>query len=257
MPAESPAPSGVAPFAYASLIFRTCMQVAYARAMVSREGRAQHARRADEVQRAPGRTPWGSITRAQIIEAAMTVVKAGGYDQMTVRSLAAELGVSPMSLYRHIRDKDDLLDEVVDRLLANAWRPRCAKEDWRAWMAEAADRLRRLLVSQPAALHVYLRHPVVSPAAIARMEAMMSVLRRAGAEEQAARRAYAAVHTYTIGFAALESSRVSWAPRGAATDSLADELATYTAPEQFAEGLRYLLDGFEHQGWRPQMGSGQ
>ena len=144
----------------------------------------------------------------------MTVVKAGGYDQMTVRSLAAELGVSPMSLYRHIRDKDDLLDEVVDRLLANAWRPRCAKEDWRAWMAEAADRLRRLLVSQPAALHVYLRHPVVSPAAIARMEAMMSVLRRAGAEEQAARRAYAAVHTYTIGFAALESSRVSWAPRG-------------------------------------------
>ena len=188
MPAESPAPSGVAPFAYASLIFRTCMQVAYARAMVSREGRAQHARRADEVQRAPGRTPWGSITRAQIIEAAMTVVKAGGYDQMTVRSLAAELGVSPMSLYRHIRDKDDLLDEVVDRLLANAWRPRCAKEDWRAWMAEAADRLRRLLVSQPAALHVYLRHPVVSPAAIARMEAMMSVLRRAGAEEQAARR---------------------------------------------------------------------
>jgi AcrR family transcriptional regulator len=37
---------------------------------------------------------------------------------MTIRSLAAELGVAPMSLYRHVRDKDDLSDEVVDRFLA-------------------------------------------------------------------------------------------------------------------------------------------
>jgi AcrR family transcriptional regulator len=173
-------------------------------------------------------------------------VKAGGYDQMTIRSLAADLGVAPMSLYRHVRDKDDLLDEVVDRLLANAWRPRSAKDDWRAWLADAADRLRRLLVAHPAALHVYLRHPVVSPAALARMEAMMAVLRRACADEEAAQRAYAAVHTYTIGFAALEASRAAWAPPEAAAASLASELATYTTPAQFAESLRYLLDGIEH-----------
>jgi AcrR family transcriptional regulator len=42
---------------------------------------------------------------------------------MTIRSLAAELGVAPMSLYRHVRNKDDLIDEVVDRLLARAWKP--------------------------------------------------------------------------------------------------------------------------------------
>jgi AcrR family transcriptional regulator len=176
----------------------------------------------------------------------MTVVRAGGYDQMTVRSLAGDLGVAPMSLYRHVRDKDDLLDEVVDRLLADVWRPRCRKDSWRAWLAEAADRLRRLLVSQAAALHVYLRHPVVSPAAVARMEAMIAVLRRAGADEQAARRAYAAIHTYTIGFAALEASRAAWVPPEAAVGSLASELATYTTPAQFAEGLSCLLDGIEH-----------
>ena len=126
---------------------------------------------------------------------------------MSIRSLAASLGVAPMSLYRHVRDKDDLLDEVVDRLLAGAWRPAAAEDDWQAWMTEAASRLRDFLVSQPAALHVYLSHPVVSPAAIERMTAMMGVLRRTGIDEETARSAYGALHTYTIGFAALEASR--------------------------------------------------
>ena len=62
--------------------------------------------------------PWGSISREQVVAEATNIVKAGGYEEMTIRSLAAGLGVSPMSLYQHVRDKDDLIDEVVDRLLA-------------------------------------------------------------------------------------------------------------------------------------------
>jgi AcrR family transcriptional regulator len=171
------------------------------------------------------------------------MVRAGGYEQMTIRSLAGELGVSPMSLYRHVRDKDDLLDEVVDTLLSEVWRPRAREDEWRAWTAEAADRLRGFLVSQPAALHVYLGHPVVSPSARARMEAMMRVLGAAGLSDAAARRAYGAVHTYTIGFAALEASRAREARHEDAADDLARQLAAYTTPQQFAEGLGYLLEG--------------
>ena len=189
--------------------------------------------------------PWGSISRDQVVTEATKVVKAGGYQEMTIRSLAAELGVSPMSLYRHVRDKDDLLDEVVDRLLAQVLRPRANENDWQAWVAEAADKLRRFLVTQPAALHVYLKHPVVSPSAIARMNSMMEVLRRGVGEEDVARRAYAAVHTYTIGFAALEGSRSAWTP-GDAEGELAKQLAAYTTSQQFAVGLRYLLDGVAH-----------
>ena len=142
--------------------------------------RAQPTRRLQVTKQTSGpggRAAWGSISREQVIAAATKVVKAGGYEEMTIRSLAAELKVAPMSLYRHVRDKDDLLDEVVDRLLSRAWQPRANERDWQAWVAEAADKLRRFLVAQPAALHVYLRHPVVSPAAIARMNAMMDVLR--------------------------------------------------------------------------------
>jgi AcrR family transcriptional regulator len=162
---------------------------------------------------------------------------------MTIRSLAGELGVSPMSLYRHVRDKDDLLDEVVDTLLSEVWRPRSREDEWRAWIAEAADKLRGFLVSQPAALHVYLGHPVVSASALARMEAMMRVLREAGLSEAAARRAYGAIHTYTIGFAALEASRAREARAEHDADDLARQLAAYTTPQQFAKGLGYLLEG--------------
>jgi AcrR family transcriptional regulator len=191
------------------------------------------------------RAGWGTITRERVVEAAIRVVKSRGYEQMTIRSLAAELAVSPMSLYRHVRDKDDLLDEVVDRLLARSWRPRADKKDWRAWVAEAANKLRCFLVSQPAGLHVYLQHPVVSPAAISRMNAMMSVLREALGDEQAARDAYAAIHTFTVGFAALEASRTSWTAADDGTDDLARQLAAYTTAQQFDKGLAYLLEGID------------
>jgi TetR/AcrR family transcriptional regulator, tetracycline repressor protein len=190
------------------------------------------------------RAAWGSISRERIVDAALKSVRSsGGFEQTTIRSLAADLGVAPMSLYRHVRDKDDLLDDVVDHLLRRAWRPSRHTRDWRAWVAEAADRLRRLLVNQPAALYVYLRHPVVSPAAVERMRAVMDRLRQAGFDEDSAERAYGALQTYTIGFAALEASRAGWSPPDDRPDSLSHRLAAYTTPEQFAVGLRYLLDG--------------
>jgi len=194
-----------------------------------------------------GRAPWGTISREQVVDAATGVVKNGGYEEMTIRSLAADLGVAPMSLYRHVRDKDDLLDEVVDRLLAKAWRPSASPRDWRSWVVEAAEKLRRFLVNQPAALHVYLQHPVVSPSAIARMNTMIDVLSVATGDEASARRAYAAIHTYTLGFAALEASRARRTPADDETDGRALELAAYTSAAQFAEGLRYLLEGIQRQ----------
>lgn len=189
------------------------------------------------------RAPWGTISREDVVDAATRVVRSGGYEGMSIRSLAADLGVAPMTLYRHVIDKDDLLDEVVDRLLARTWRPSVPRSEWRAWIMSAADRFRRFLVAQPAALHVYLHHPVVSPAAVARMNAMLEVLRQGMGDEERARRAYAAIHTYTLGFAALEACRARWAPEDDDVNDLARELAAYTSPRQFADGLEYLLDG--------------
>lgn len=193
------------------------------------------------------RAGWGTITREQVVEAATRTVRAGNFEKMTIRGLAAELGVAPMSLYRHVRDKDDLLDEVVDRMLARRWRPKTDPCDWTAWTKEAAERFRNFLMAQPAALHVYLDHPVISPAAIERMETMLDVLRSAGFDEPSARRVYGTVHTYTIGFAALEASRARSAKAGGMGGEIAEQLASYTTPRQFSEGLAFLLDGIERQ----------
>lgn len=217
------------------------------------------SRREDEP--APGRAPWGSISREDIVAAATGIVTAGGHEEMSIRGLAASLGVAPMSLYRHIRDKDDLLGEVTDRLLTDVWRPAAAEDDWQSWITEAASRLRDFLVSQPAALHVYLRHPVVSPAALERMNAMMRVLRRAGLSEVAARSAYGALHTYTIGFAALEASRAQSAPGGETPGGQAGgvgrQLAAYTTTGQFITGLHYLLRGISGYAGAPGKAAGR
>jgi TetR/AcrR family transcriptional regulator, tetracycline repressor protein len=197
-------------------------------------------------KRAAGqRAPRGTISRRQIVDAALRSLRTLGFEQLTIRSLAAELGVAPMSLYRYIQDKDDLMDEVVEELLRQDQPLPPATGSWQSRLAAAADGLRRLLVREPAALYVYLRHPVVSPAAIQRMDTMLRVLREAGFDATSSKAAYAAIQTYTIGFAALEASRAGWSPADG-TNRTALELAAFTTPEQFASGLQYLLAGIHH-----------
>jgi AcrR family transcriptional regulator len=180
-----------------------------------------------------------------VVGAAIAAIRDGRYETMTIRSLAADLGVAPMTLYRHIRDRDDLLDEVTDYLLSKSWQPRKKYERWQDWIVDAAKRFRRLLVSQPAVLHVYLSHPVATPAALDRMQSMLSVLRSAGFEDGAARRTYATLHTYTIGFAALEASRSEWRSTNKSGDAIMKQLATFTTMSQFVSGLEMLLLGVE------------
>lgn len=194
----------------------------------------------------PARAAWGTLSRPQVIDAAVRAIeRPTGFERMTIRSLSADLGVAPMTLYRHVAGKDDILDEVADRLLAPVWRPRLPKADWQRWIAAACDRFRDLLVRQPAVLYVYLRHPVASPANLARMEAMLGVLRAAGFTEAASHRAYAALQTYTIGFAALEASREGWHPPDGELGPVGRRLAAFTTPQQFADGLAFLLEGLE------------
>jgi TetR/AcrR family transcriptional regulator, tetracycline repressor protein len=193
---------------------------------------------------ARARARWGTITREQLVLAAKAEIEAGRYEQMTIRLLASRLGVAPMSLYRHVQDKEDLLNEVVDRMLAEIWQPKVDASDPWAWLAEAADRFRTFLVEQPAALHVFLSRPVTSPAAKARMRGILDVMEAAGLDEPAARRLYAATLTYILGFAALEASRARWL---AAHDEIADPdeawLAAMTGSQQFSDGLAALYDG--------------
>lgn len=189
----------------------------------------------------------GALTRDQVIEAAISAIHAGRYEEMTIRTLAADLDVAPMSLYRHIRSRDDLLDEVADRLLSLSWRPTVSTRKWQAWTMDAATRLRNLLVSQPAVLHVYLSHPVTSPAALDRMDSIVDVLQqRTGLTGSDARQLYAVLHTYTIGFSALEASRTKWLSANELSDETTKHLASFTTTAQFKIGLKMILSRTEN-----------
>lgn len=93
-------------------------------------------------------------------------------------------------------------------------------------------------------LHVLSPTPVVSPAAIARMDAMLDVLDLAGFAKTQARRAYGVIHAYTVGFATLEASRGESAESDDdRVDDVMRELARLTTSAQSKVGLGLLIDG--------------
>ncbi|HEY4752016.1 MAG TPA: TetR family transcriptional regulator, partial [Candidatus Limnocylindrales bacterium] len=77
---------------------------------------------------APAREP---MTPERIADAALSIIDSGGLDGLTVRSLAQALGVGTMTLYWYVRDKDEVLDLVADRLLAGVTPP-TPMGDWKA-----------------------------------------------------------------------------------------------------------------------------
>ncbi len=214
------------------------------------------------------------LTRDEITATALRAAERGELDAMTMRSLADELGVTAMALYSHVASKDEILDEIIDAVLAHeAMPPPVDGADWKAWTLTAAERLQGVLVRYPALLDRYCRRPVGVPAALRRMEASLEVLRGAGFDADECVAAYATVHTYTLGFAALEiarqvSSRVDtrtsvgtlteasphyWPAFFASLDGsefpnltrLTPDLTTFTTERQFHDGLLAVLAGID------------
>ncbi|MDQ6726253.1 MAG: TetR/AcrR family transcriptional regulator [Actinomycetota bacterium] len=209
------------------------------------------------------------MTRERIVDAALRYVETADEESLTMRALGADLGVSAMALYRYFESKEQILDEVVDTLLAQVPAPAADAGDWEAWIEEFALGMRDLLVRYPAALATFTSHPVTTTAALARMESGLAVLRSAGFHAAGAAQGFAAVHTYTIGFAALEVSRArTMVPGGGHGHvarywhlffgtlppdrfpnlvELAPDLAQFTSAGQFQIGLRTLLAGLRTQ----------
>ena len=114
--------------------------------------------------------------------------------------------MTPMALYRHIRDKDDILEAVTDALLAASGLPD-PSTSWAECLLELAISLRKMLRAHPPIVTLYTRRPLITPMAVARLDGGSGVLMAAGHTSDEADRIYAAVHTYTLGFCALEGGR--------------------------------------------------
>lgn len=217
----------------------------------------------------PRRRP---LSRQRIVDAALLITRRGGLGALSMRALADELGVSPMALYAHVADKDEIVDALLDDALARHAPPPPPSADWRAWMVDFAEQLHAFLVDRPELLDRYCRSPVGVAAALDRMEAALAVLVAAGFDDEGAVDVFATVQTVTVGFTTLELARRRARPAGRSGGPVAGldqrsaqywpalfstlpperyprlvrarpDLAGFTSPARFHAVVRSLLDG--------------
>jgi AcrR family transcriptional regulator len=118
------------------------------------------------------------LTRDTVLAGAIALGDARGLEAVTIRGLANRLGVTPMALYRHVGDKEGLLDGLVDALYAELRIPDPAG-DWWEELADLARSTRAVLLAHPWAVPLFSR-PLGGPHAVALGSALPGVLRTAG-----------------------------------------------------------------------------
>ena len=204
----------------------------------------------------------------RIVAAAVMIADAEGLDGLSMRRVATELGAGPMSLYRHVRDKDDLLLRMMDAVLREARLPATAPPGWRP----------RLEVAARSLWAAFRRHPWLAPAlsltrpqavagGLAYTEWVLAALAEAGLATAVAFDVHLTLFTFVRGVAVnLESEAAEVAASGLTSEEWVaahrHELREITREGGyphftrlvaqgydlkldglFERGLRYLLDG--------------
>jgi AcrR family transcriptional regulator len=178
------------------------------------------------------------VSRAAIVDAAAALVAEHGYEGLNMRALAEQFGVAPMTLYRHVRTKEDLLAALADRMLAQLEIP--PPGDWQADLRMIFKSLHRLLLANPELAEIAIRRPIAGQNAYRGAERVLDALGRGGLTGDAAVSAFSALTVYTQGFALQQIHTSSHAELG-------DRLAVFELlpAEEFplvkATGTKFLL----------------
>ncbi|WP_307831425.1 TetR/AcrR family transcriptional regulator C-terminal domain-containing protein [Nucisporomicrobium flavum] len=210
----------------------------------------------------PATTSRERLNRARVLAAAVEVADAGGFDGLTMRRLADRLGVVPMALYKHVTDKHDLLDGMIDLVFAEVAIP--AGEGWRAALHTRASSMRDALLRHPWAVG-RMETGTPGPANLRHHNAVLACLRRdAGFSFRAAVHASNLMDAYVYGFALQEKTLAGDIPAEAARRrnavahrgpsemeeypflaEVVTELARtgFSFPDEFRFGLDLILDG--------------
>jgi TetR/AcrR family tetracycline transcriptional repressor len=119
------------------------------------------------------------LTTERVVDAALRAADDGGIEAVSLRRLARELDVTPMAIYRHVRDKSQLLDLMADRLLEQLELAPAGSSTWQDRLRRLASSLLAVLQAPPAAPFL-LSRPFDSPAALRVSEALLGILDQAG-----------------------------------------------------------------------------
>jgi AcrR family transcriptional regulator len=140
------------------------------------------------------------LRRDRVLSAAIALADAGGLESLTMRRLGEELGVGPMALYRHVTNKDDLVDGLVDLVFTEVGLPSTGVH-WRTAMRERAISLRDVLVRHRWAIGLMESRANPGPATLRHHDAVIGSLLAAGFDMAMAAHAYSLLDSYIYGFA--------------------------------------------------------
>ncbi|MEW9547362.1 TetR/AcrR family transcriptional regulator [Nonomuraea sp. NPDC050783] len=157
-----------------------------------------------------------ALSRDRIVSEAIRLLDAEGIDALSMRSLGTRLGAGATSLYRHVANKDELIELVVDQIYGEMRVPDAGDPArWRAAVTEAARSLRSIVLRHPWAVSVFgqvgLAH--LGPNLTRQSERLLALLRTAGFAADEADQAMNLLIAYVIGMTTSEAAYLAMLAR--------------------------------------------
>ena len=139
------------------------------------------------------------LTRERVVAAGIELADRDGIESISMRRLAQELGVEAMSLYTHVRNKDDLLDGMVDAVISEI--PTFADgADWRTSLRRTVFAARDVVLTHPWAPPVIVSRTAAGPAMLRYTNTVIGVLREGGFTVAQAHHALHLLGSRALGF---------------------------------------------------------
>ena len=161
----------------------------------------------DKPRRAARRVPRTHFRAAGVVDAALGLIDAEGLEAVTMPKVAQRLGVGTMSLYRHVQDKDDLINAVAKRVMGDIQVPGGAPDDWQSRVVGYLRSLRDAAIEHPALSRIVADRGLVVSPFFDQLEEVLSILLSAGFSDTDAVRTFYALLTYVFGFVIWELPR--------------------------------------------------
>ena len=182
------------------------------------------------------------LNRERVLTAALELVDEQGIDALSMRKLGQSLGYEAMSLYNHVANKDDLLDGILDLVLAEMEPP--APDGGLPAIRASALSAHEALKRHPWAATMLMSAARIRPARIQYMEALLASLRNTGLSAETTYHAYHVLDAHIIGFSLWASTH------GKMPDNIEDVRAWFdemipvaTLPNLHEHGLQHLDEG--------------
>lgn len=204
----------------------------------------------------------GALSKARIIETAVKLADESGVDALTIRQLASELKVKPMTIYYYVANKEAIIDGMVDQVFSEIELP-SSNVNWKTAMHKRCSSARTVLAQHSWAISLIESRRSPGPASLRHHDEVLGCLRRAGFSVKMTAHAYALIDAFVYGFAIQETTlpATSGEEMEELVEQVFDEMPAdqypylaeftnkhvlkpgYDFGKEFEYGLKFVLDG--------------